>query len=346
MATIGISGPSSYVPVGNQFYLHWGDVDQALGAGNELVLAGYIVKSSQPITRTVFKQWYDDLLLERTAVSSLVADVDLAKGSYEDRKAQLILRQEQLHMAVRGNAPKSRYDRSLPAQVQLDDTVQVIQDAMVRVRQVWTSINADAQLGIQVPVTLEGGLDLAGFLQLLNGIPGATPEAPPIIPGLRHLYDKVAELEGKLKLARESRNDLQDRLYEMMKNYRPLAGRKFPPDHALNDSMPALTPPQSTTPPAVQIVVTYDVPLQKAKIVVVGTVPAGVNELEVRGVPGSTYVADDESTLGTIPLNGPLEFLTDTFHQTAGQSATYKVFTGNASGGEAGSNAGTATRPV
>ena len=346
MATIGISGPSSYVQVGLQFFNHWADANTALGGGDRIVLAGFLAKSTSPITRAAFKGWYDEVLAERTLVSTKLVDLDLARGALEDIKSALVLRAGQFHKAVRGNAPGSRYERSLAALAQIDDTQSVFTDAMLRIRQVWTALNADTSLGLALPVTLEGNFPLEGFLQLFNGVPGAQPNDPPQVPGLRHRYEALTDLEGEVKLAREMRNDLQDRLYEMMKAYRSVLPQKFLEGHAILESMPVLTSPQGSPPAAVQVVVTFDTVSQKAKIVVQGAVPAGVSELEVRGVPGLAYSVEDEEDLGSIPLGGPLEFLTDTFHQAPGQSGTYRVYTKNSEGRESGSNTGSATRPV
>ena len=344
MATIGISGPSSYVSVGLQVFNHWADANAVLGAGTEIVLACFFAKSSQPITRTVFKDWYDELNVQRGVVASMLVDLDLARGSLVDIKAALIVRAEQFHKAVRGNAPGTRYERSLAALAQMDDTQSVFNDAMVRIRQLWTALNADTTLGLALPVTLEGSFSLANFLSLYNGTPGAQPGDPPLVPGLAGRYGAVTELEGDLKFARETRNDLQERLYEMMKGYRSVLPGKFAAGHAVLDSMPALTPPQGSPPPAVEIMVSFDAGQQKAKIEVVGSVPQGVAEIEVRGVAGLVYSVEDENDLGTIPLAGPLVFYTDTYHQAPGQSGSYRAYTKSGEGREAGSNTGSATR--
>ena len=221
----------------------------------------------------------------------------------------------------------------------MDDTEATIVDAFTRLRQVWTKLNEATSLGIALPVTLEGGYTLGTFIGEIVGGGSASP-------GLKPTFDALREIEGQVKWEREVRNDMQEVIYALMKAYRQMVGTKFPEGNAILDALPALTPPQGATPPAVVIAVTWDAAAMKAKIALVGPVPAGVTELEVRGVPGSSYVADDENVLGTIPLGGPLFFLTDTYHQLSGQSGSYKVFTSNATGHEAGSNAGTATRPV
>ena len=344
MATIGISGPSSYVSVALQFFNHWEDANDLLGGSSPIVLAGYLAKSSQPITRVVFKQWYDDLMGARGDVSSTLVDLDLARGALVDIKTSLIVRADQFHKAVRGNAAGSRYERTLAALAQVDDTQSVFSDAMVRIRQVWTALNGDTSFGMVLPLTLEGNFALGSFLTLFNGVPGALPTDPPLVPGLRHRYEAVTELEGRLKFARETRNDLQDRMYEMMKAYRQVLPQKVPAGHALLDSLPVLTPPQGSPPPAVQIMVSYDVGQQKAKIEVVGSVPQGVTEIEVRGVAGLVYSVEDENDLGTVSLAGPLVFYTDTYHQAPGQSGSYRAYTKNGEGREAGSNTGSATR--
>lgn len=338
MATIGISGPSSYVAVGQQFYVHWGDVDGALGSA-PLVLPGALAKSATPLGRVDFKAIYDALILQRETISEHLVDLDLARGSLEDMKRALIVRADQLHRAVRGNAPGSRYERSLPPLAQMDDSEATLVDAFTRLRQIWTKLNADTTLGIALPVTLEGGYTVEEFAtQIAPVAPGAV--------GLKSSFDALREVEGQVKWEREVRNDMQEVLYALMKAYRQMVGTKFLEGNAILDALPALTPPQGATPPAVVIAVTWDAATMKAKIALVGPVPAGVTELEVRGVPGSSYVADDENVLGTIPLGGPLFFLTDTYHQMPGQSGTYRVFTSNSEGNEAGSNEGTATRPL
>jgi hypothetical protein len=333
-----ISGPSSYPVVCQLFFSHWGDVDAALGALNPLVLAGYLVKSTTPVTRAAFKGWYDDLMEVRATVEDVGVDLDLARGALTDLRTALAVRVLQFNKAVRGNVPDSRYARSLADVPNEFTNATDFLHAVRRVRKLWLAINADPSLGLTAPLTLEGGYPVASFEAAANG---ATTEF-----GLQGLQEKVSDAMSQLKLDRESRNDLQDRLYELLKAYRQVVATKFPEGHAILDAMPALTPAPGSTPDAVTIAVSWDTLAGKAKIEVQGAVPANAAELEVRGVPGLDYDRDDEVTLGTIPLGGSLVFLTNQFHAVAGQSGAYKVYVKTALGHEAGSNAGAVTRPV
>lgn len=304
-----------------------------------LVLAGHLIKASQPVTLAVFDDLYDDLMAQRTKVAESLVALDLTRGDLRELKQALVTRINQFNKAVRGNAPGGKYERSLPPLPDLDTNQTDFISAAVRVKQLWTAINADTALGIDLPMTLEGVFTLANFTTLMTG-------TPPTVPGVKESYEALAERQGQVKLDREYRNDLQDRIYTLLKAYRQVLPTKFPAGHALLDSLPVLTPPPGATPPAVVITAEWDAVEEKAKITVLGTVPEGVVELEVRGLPGTDYDGEDDSVLGSIPLEGPLVFLTATYHATPGQSGSYKVFTKSALGHEAGSNAESVTRPV
>ena len=333
-----ISGPSSYPAVCQAFHSHWGDVDAALGAPNPLVLAGYLVKSTSPVTRAAFKGWYDELMAARTKVEEVGVDLDLARGALADLRAALAVRVLQFNKAVRGNIPDTRYARSLPEVPNEFTNATDFLNAVTRVRKLWLAINGDLLLGLSLPLTLEGGYTVETFEQAYKGV------TPPM--GLQGLQEKMSDALSQLKLERESRNDLQDRLYELLKAYRQVVATKFPAGHAILDALPALTPAPGSTPQGVTVTGVWDATAGKAKIEVQGAVPANAAVLEVRGVPGLDFDGDDEVTLGTIPLGGPLVFLTDSFHGVPGQSGAYKVYVKTAEGNEAGSNAVTVTRPV
>ena len=326
-----ISGPSSYPSVCQLFHSHWGSVDTALGA--PLVLAGFLIRSTTPVNRVAFKGWYDELMAQRTLVEESLVAVELARGAFTDLRTELAVRVLQFNKAVRGNAPGTRYDRSLPDAPNEFTNAADFLSAVTRVRSLWVALNADASLAIGGPLLLEGGFAVAGFAGLYQGV-----------AGLQARQEALADAMAHLRLERESRNDLQDRLYELLKGYRQVVATKFPAGHAILDAMPVLSPAPGSTPPAVTITATWDAATQMARVEVQGAVPAGVASLQVRGLPGVDYDSDDESVLGSIPLGGPLVFSTASFLGAVGLSAVFKVYTMTALGHEAGSNAAVVTR--
>jgi hypothetical protein len=148
-----------------------------------------------------------------------------------------------------------------------------------------------------------------------------------------------------LRVAREQRNDLQDEVYPVLKNYRQKVPVSLPEGHALVDSLPVLTPTDSHTPAPVAAAAVWDAAAQKAKITWEASPEATLAEYQVRGVPGDAFDPDDEVVLATIAPDGAREFLTDFALGAPEVTAAFKVYVVLTTGNERGSEVLLVTRP-
>ncbi len=163
---------------------------------------------------------------------------------------------------------------------------------------------------------------------------------------LRAAYQALTDAEVALRFAREERNDLQDQIYDILKNYRAKLPTVFPAGFALLDSLPDLTPAGGHTPSPVTAHAVWDVPSVKAKITWGASSEAELSHYEVRGDPGDAYVSADESVLATVQPADAREFFSDFALGTPGVTAGFKVYVVLHTGNERGSDAVYVTRPV
>lgn len=326
-----ISGASSYVPTCQAFLSHWEDVDSVLGAATPLTIAGQVLGQSTPIFRAGFEALYNSLLAQRDAVTTTLVDLDLARGDAQDLRAKLVTRIGQFIGEVRGNLAGTKYERALPELPDSQSTQDTLQKATVRAVALWTKLNADLTTGMTLPLVLEGGFALGGLTDLMNAIPLT--------------YLALEKARGQVKLEREERNDLQDRIYPVLKAYRQVMPQKFPAGHALITALPDLTPKPGATPDAVALTAVWSAADTKAKLEWAASSESALDHYEVRAVPGEEYDVDDEVQVASIPKNGPRLLLTEQFLSAPGQHASFKVYVVLTTGNEAGSEPVTVTRP-
>jgi hypothetical protein len=232
---------------------------------------------------------------------------------------------------VRGNLAGTKYERALPELPDSQSTQDTLQKATVRAVALWTKLNADLTTGMTLPLVLEGGFALGGLTDLMNAIPLT--------------YLALEKARGQVKLEREERNDLQDRIYPVLKAYRQVMPQKFPAGHALITALPDLTPKPGATPDAVALTAVWSAADTKAKLEWAASSESALDHYEVRAVPGEEYDVDDEVQVASIPKNGPRLLLTEQFLSAPGQHASFKVYVVLTTGNEAGSEPVTVTRP-
>jgi hypothetical protein len=326
-----ISGASSYVPTTQAFLSHWGEVNTALGA-QPFTLAGSLVGQAQPVTVAQLTGLYMQLVGIRSGVSSVLVEEEFARADLAVLKARLVQRIGEVRDFVAGNLPGSRFERALPPLPDMDSAQGILSDAAGRLRAVWTALNASTGLGLTLPLVLQGGYAEAQFATDMDAL----------APAYLLLAGKVATT----RLVRESRNDLQDKIYPVLKAYRQVMPTMFPAGHALTDSLPALTPTTGATPAAVTAHGAWDAAASKAKVTWSASTDAALDHYEVRGVPGNAYTADDESVLATVDKAAAREFETEFALGTPGVVAGFKVYVVLTTGNEKGSDAVYITRPA
>lgn len=327
-----ISGPSSYVPTVQAFLVHWQAVNDALTSPDVLTLAGRLLGQATPVTRANLNTLYTSLLTQRGMVTDALVDLDFARSDLAVLKGRLVQRIGEFIGVVRGNLPGSKFDRALPAQPDTDDVGTTLGEAAERVNRIWGVINDGGVVGLALPLVLQGDYPLTSLADDLAALPVTTAA--------------VTSAAVMLKLEQEERNDLQDRIYPLLKAYRQVMPQKFAPGHALTDALPLLTPPPGATPDAVTLSGALDGPTQQARLTWTASAEAALDHYEVRAVPGAVYSSDDEVAVATVARDAPRLLLTDHFLTAAGQTASYKVYVILTTENEAGSNAVAVTRPV
>jgi len=177
---------------------------------------------------------------------------------------------------------------------------------------------------VALPMALMSGFDRPSFDAARGGVHPA--------------YETLSDAEVALRLAREARNDFQDRIYPLLKAYRLKLPTVFPEGHAVLDSMPRLTPAAGHTPDAVVAEAVWDVASAKAKVTWPASEEADLARFAVRGAPGNDYNTEDEETVATVLPGDAREVLTNFALTTPGLTAGFKVYVVLNTGNERGSD--------
>jgi hypothetical protein len=317
---MAISGPASYVPTTEEFISHWGLADTALGAGNEIVLAGAVNLAALTTKKTA-------LVTKRTLLQTKLTELEVARGDIDVRKGTLLELFAKFTDRVRSLYAGTKYARALPMQPGPNDSLGVFTDPMDSAASLWKLINDDAAL----PDILIMGTTQAQFVTQ--------------IADLKTAYTTRTNAVTVADVTREERNDLQDAIYAILKNYRQALPTYFATGHALVDSLPKLTPEPGSTPEAVTLTAEYVPATGQVRITVTRSPATDFAEYEYRMTRGPVWSDADDEVIGNVSNQDTLEFLTDKGVETAGVSAVYRAFVKTTTGNEKGSNTVLITRP-
>ena len=318
---MAISGPASYVPTTEEFISHWTLADAALGAGNEIVLAGGVNLAGLTAKKMA-------LVTKRTTLQTKLTELEVARGDIEVRKQTLLNLFGKFVDRVRSLFPDAKWSRALPNQPGLNDSLGLFTDPMDSAAALWKLINDDPAL----PDIIILGTTQAQF---------ATQSTD-----LKAAYTTRTNATVVAGVTREERNDIQDEIYAILKNYRQALPTHFITGHALIDSLPRLTPEPGSTPDPVTANGQW-VPAQtQARITHSQSTATDFDSYELRMTPGPDYSSDDDVIVATSSDINSLEFLTDAGLTSQGVTASFKVFVKTTTGNEKGSNTVVITRPL
>lgn len=318
---MAISGPASYVPTTEAFVSHWGLADAALGAGNEIVLAGGVNLAGLSTKKTA-------LVNKRTLLQTKLTELEVARGDIEIRKGALLQLFAKFTDRVRSLYPGSKYERALPTQPGLNDSLGLFTDPMDSAASLWKLINDDPALADIVIL----GTTQAQFVTL--------------IADLKTAFTTRTNAATVADVTREERNDLQDEIYAILKNYRQALPSHFATGNALIDSLPRLTPEPGATPEPVIVNAVWVPATNQARLTYTRSTATDFSDYEFRMTPGPDYSTEDDVIVGSITNQDTLEFLTDAGLMTPGVTASFKVYVKTATGNESGSNTVVITRPT
>lgn len=318
-----ISGPASYLSTTDQFLGHWESADLTLGVGNEL-------KLKDGSGRAVLVTKKDALVAKRAAVQAKLNQQEVARGDIDVRQAALLVRINQFNDKVRFLFGGTKWERALANVPTLGDGQGKFTEPLDDAAALWLMINDDPAIP---DIVLLGAYTQAMFVAEVAAINAG--------------YTTYTTAGKKVDVAIEERNDVQDEIYEMLKQYRQAVPTYFAKGNAILDSLPDLTPPPGSTPQAVTANSSWDAALAKAKLTNTVSNDPNLLEYEWRYCLGPTYSTDLEAIVpgGSIPAGGVLEFFTDIGLTTPGAVVTFRVYVKTTTGNEKGSNTVTVVRP-
>jgi len=317
-----ISGPASYLTTTDEFLGHWESADTTLGVGNEL-------KLKDGSARAVLQTKKDSLVVKRAAVQAKLNHQEVARGDIENRKKDLLVRINQFNDKVRFLFGGTKWERALPQVPTQTDGQGVFTVPLDDAAALWLMINDDPAIA---DITLLGGYTQAMFVAEVVAINAA--------------FTTYTTAGKKLDVAIEERNDVQDAIYEMLKQYRQAVPTYFAKGHAILDSLPDLTPAAGSTPAAVTANGSYDGTLQKARLNSTESTDPNLFQYEWRFCIGPSYSTDLEALVpgGNIPAGGNREILTDIGLTSPGSVVTFRMYVITTTGNEKGSNTVTVVR--
>ena len=318
-----ISGPSSYVSTTELFLTHWLASDTSLGVGNEIVVSGLIARAG-------LQALLNNLGTKRTEVQSDLMDEEIAREVVDLQKVALLLRINQFNERIRGAFAGSKWVRALSQVPTISEAQSKFTDPLEHMAALWLKINADP--GTPAPVTLQGGFTQAMFVTA--------------IAALKTAYTALNAAGVNAKISLEERNDIQDAIYAVLKNYRSAMPTHFTVGHALIESLPDLTPAPGSTPDSVTLNGSWIVASLMAKLLWTLSTHVNLLRYEIRFCAGPNYSTENESVVGSVLPGNLLEFLTDAGLTSPGNVASFKGYVITTTGTEKGSNTVTITRPA
>lgn len=319
-----ISGPSSYVPTTQAFFTHW-------EAANLAFPGPPTIELEDGTTVMAFQAKMQELLDKREALEEADVEVAFAREQLNMAKESLHARAVKFNAAVRARISKTVYARMLPAIPGIEAGQEVFTKPLLRIKQIWAKINAALPPPLTSALLLQGGDTQSQFAIDFDAL----------LP----LYSTLAALEQALSLMMEERNDIQDVLYDWMKEYRLAIAVAFPEGDAQVESLPKLTSESSRTPDPVALSGAWDAGLSAAQLTAGVSTDPDLEEYELRWCAGASYSTESEHVAGSIPQGSPPVFVTTKGLTISGHTACYRVYVRLHDGGEAGSDTVVITRP-
>jgi hypothetical protein len=297
-----------------------------LGTGNAAAApAGVTLRGGVDIDE--LSDLRDGLDDKRTTLTAKLNEREFVRGDIRTLAAELTQRLDQFNGRVRVLFPEgSRFVNALPKVPNPESAAEKVITPLTDAENIWENIEAAG-----TTISLVDNYLLAAFKA--------------DIVKLKDSYKAYARAVTEEKLARGARNELQDKIYPILKQYREAIPTYFPAESALVTELPRLTPLPGSTPKAVNASAVWDADAGKARITWDASDNANLKKYEVRYTPGESWEDDDASVVASILPDAPLELLTLEGLTQPGAAATFKVYVVTTTGNEAGSTAMTVQRP-
>ena len=283
---MAITGIFSYLTTADSFDTHWGTIN-AQRPDAPLVLP-------DSTTLATFRAMKNSMQLSFGGVTTAADAERVSTGGLFDARQKLQPRFVQFGGNVRLYLADTKFAKVAPASPGLMSGRPVYEVAGEAVSAAWTSINAATGLPHFTPPLDMRSLD----------------DDTAVDYTLSDFNDELAALLGAFKAdhdatmnatqMRANRNALLPPIYEAMKNYRATALVILSATNPLRATIPRLTPPAGTTPPAVTLSGGWDNALMLATLNWTKSAAKDLLKLQLRGCTGGTYKADEEEIIADL----------------------------------------------
>jgi hypothetical protein len=336
---MAISGPASYLPTLDEFLEHWLSSNNGLPPASPLVVGQPNPAGGPPVmkSRSDLDGLKSQLTTTRGAVTLEAVTLAVKRGDVRDRMGAVLARFNQFASAVRSRYQGKAFERALPPAPAVGDAPETFLKSIEKAGVLWASIN-----------TFQGS---GGPLQLGQGS-AADPFYTVAMFNtdtqlLQTAASDVHRAEGKLKTALELRNDVQDLIKPILRDYRQAVAGRFAEGHALVESMPRFSPAPGNNPARPQVnSAQWNGTENRAEVNFTPSTDPDVVRHELRVVPGGEYDEELEVIAATLVTGQPSVFTTTVLLTDPGALVAVKVYAITADGRESASGMVLVQRPA
>lgn len=320
-----ITDNASYGPTINEFLPHWGDVNAILPPAAPLVL-------KTGLTRAGLVTLRDELLAQLDLVQEELNDVETASAALVLKRQVLLARLNEFNALVDAFFEGTPLQAARPKAPGIGEGEEKFMEPLRDMKSLWAKINAMvAPPGVALPLVLDGGLTLAGFITLLDELKAA--------------FEAVPVAEQDLKIERLKRDAKFKVIYEALRLYRLAVPARLPGNEVLLAALPRLSPEPGSTPDAVSASAVFQAP-DEMKVVYDASEEADLKEYQLRGNAGAVFKSEDAVVIATNAKEAPREFVSNFGLTQPGAKVAVSVYVVTNTGNQKGSAPMTVTRPA
>jgi hypothetical protein len=308
-----ISSTSSYLPTTDEFIAHWRAANTALPVANVIILAGNTTVADLQTLR-------DTLAVQRADIEDHRNQLEGARADIEILKVSLLERLNQFNGKLTSLSPASRWTAMQPKAYSRTDGPGKVLPVLDELHSLWIAYEEEV-----ATLTLMAGYTSNDYENQLTALKAA--------------YTAYTQAEVALGLARGSRNETQNKIRPILRQYRQRIPSEFAEGSAILATLPAYSPPDTgRTPDPVTLSGSYNPTTQETDLTWTPVTDADVTQLELRYSVGPEFDAEDESTAATFSPAAAPNWSGKVGPTQPGTAVTYKLYAKTATGRERGSN--------
>ena len=333
-----ISGPASFLPTIELFLTHWADVDVVVGALTPLKVGQANPNGGAPVlkVRADLVTLKTDLTAARAAVTGETVNLSVKRGLVRDLMEAVLGRYNQFAAVVRSRYAEKAYARALPGAPSVGDSPETFLKTVEKAEALWGMINT--ALGA-TPLTLGAGTVPDPYYLVAQ----FTAD----LAALRTVAQDIHKSEQKLTTLIEVRNDLQQVIAPLLRDYRQAVAGRFPEGHALVESLPRYSPEPGNKPAkALLNSAMWNETAAVADVAFTPSTSTDVVRHELRICAGPVYDEDLETIDAVLAVGQPPEFHTSSLLATPGAIISIRIYAVTADGRESESLALSVQRPA